>query len=298
MTVTAEMVKDLRKKSGVGIMECKSALKEAGGDMDAALDILRKKGAAKAAKKADRSTTEGAIGGAVKGNVAALVEVRCETDFVARNENFQKLCAALAEHVAATGLDEDDDAFLARQYTGDTSKTVNDLVTEKIQELGENLTIGRRVRLERSGAGGFGMYIHAGGGMAALVEVDAGTEEAAASPEFEGALKDLAMQVVASNPIAVGPDDVPEDVLAKEKEIFEAQAKESGKPDKIIPKIVEGRVRKFYTEACLLEQPFVKDTDKSVGQWLGETGKKLGAELAVRRFSRLQLGEAPAGMNE
>lgn len=291
MTITAEMVKDLRKKSGVGIMECKSALKEAGGDMDAALDILRKKGAAKAAKKADRSTSEGAIGGAVKGNAAALVEVKCETDFVARNESFQTLITALAEHVAATGLDEDDEAFLAKPFTGETSKAVNDVITEKIQELGENLTIGRRVRLERSGAGGFGMYIHAGGAMAALVDVDAGSEEAAATPEFGSVLKDLAMQVVASQPIAVRPDDVPSDLLAKEREIFEAQARESGKPDNLIPKIVEGRLKKFYAEACLLEQPFVKDTDKSVGKWLDETGKKLGAELTARRFARLRLGE-------
>lgn len=291
MAISADMVKDLRKKSGAGIMECKDALKESDGDMEAALDLLRKKGISKAAKKADRSTKEGAVSGIIAGKTAVMVEIKCETDFVARNEKFQDLCKGLAEHVASSDFTEDDDAFAEQAYSADTSKKIKDVLTGNIHEIGENLVIGRRTRFDLSGPGGFGLYIHGGGSIGVLVEVSAESDDVASKPGFSELCKDLAMHTAASHPIAIAPEDVPEDVLAKEREIFEAQAKESGKPDNIIPKIVEGRVKKFFAEACLLEQAFVKDPDKSVKSVIGEKAKELGGAIKVNRFKRFQLGE-------
>jgi len=290
MAISADMVKDLRKQSGAGIMECKEALKESDGDMNAALDIFRKKGAGKAAKKADRSTKEGAVAGTVSGNIGAIVELKCETDFVARNDKFQELCQSLAEHVAVADFVEDDEAFLEQAFTSTPAKSIKDVLNESVHELGENLVMGRRTRFELDGPGGYGLYIHGVGSIGVLVEVKC-SAEATSSPDFQNLCKDLAMHIAASNPIAVSADDVPAETLAKEREIFEAQAKESGKPDNIVPKIVEGRIKKYYTEVCLLEQPFVKDPDKSVKALLDEAGKGLGGPVTVSRFCRLQLGE-------
>jgi len=289
MTITADMIKELRQRSGAGIMECKQALKEVDGDPEAALDFLRKKGASKAAKKAERSTREGAVSGAVSGASAALVEVKCETDFVARNEKFQELCKTLAAHVAAADLAADDAAFEGQRLAG--GKTVKNLLTEKIHELGENITLGRREKFEKEGPGGFGLYIHGVGSIGALVEVGAASDDVAGGEVFTELCRDLAMQITASNPVAVDQNSLPGDVVAREREILEAQVRETGKPDSLVPKIVEGKLRKFYTEACLLEQPFIKDTEKNVKQHIEQTGKTLGAPVTVRRFCRFQLGE-------
>ena len=292
MTVSASMVKDLRVKSGAGIMECKEALKESEGDLEAALDFLRKKGAAKAAKKADRSTKEGSVAGASDGKVAALIEIKCETDFVARNDKFQAFCKSLAEHTQAAGPGENDEAFLAQPFASNTSISVKEAIEKNVHEVGENIVVGRRVSFELSGAGAFGLYIHAGGAIGALVELGCGKEETVGSDAFATLAKDIAMQVAASPAtVAVTSDDLPVDVVEREKSIFEAQAKESGKPDKIIPKIVEGMTKKFFKEACLVDQVFVKDTDKTIDALLKESGKAMGDEISVRRFSRLQLGE-------
>jgi len=290
VTISSDMVKDLRAKSGAGIMECKEALAETNGDMEAALDFLRKKGAAKAAKKADRSTKEGAIAGVVSGNTASLAEIKCETDFVGRNDVFQKLVKDIAAHVAASS-EVDDEAFLTQPFTANTSQKVGDAITAKIHELGENLVVGRRVRFDLSGNGGFGCYIHGGGSIGALVEVGCANADIAGKDKFKDLCKDIAMQIAASSPIGVTSDQIPADVLAREKAVFEAQAAESGKPANIIPKIVEGRIQKFYSEVCLLEQVFVKDPEKTIKKLLAEAGKELGGEVTVRRFRRLQLGE-------
>ncbi|MBI5814932.1 MAG: elongation factor Ts [Nitrospinae bacterium] len=289
-TITSEMVKDLRQRSGAGIMECKEALGETGGDMEAALDFLRKKGAAKAAKKADRSTKEGAIAGIATDKSAALAELKCETDFVGRNDVFQKLVKDITAHVLSSPQ-ADDAAFAAQPFASDASRTVNDIVTAKIHELGENITIGRRVRFDLSGPGGFGLYIHGGGSIGVLVEVGSASADIAGKDKFKELCRDIAMHVAASSPIAVTPAEVPADLLAREKAVFEAQAAESGKPANIIPKIVEGRVAKYYSESCLIEQAFVKDPDKSVKKLLAEASKELGGEVTIRRFRRLQLGE-------
>lgn len=290
MTISADMIKTLRQSSGAGIMECKEALKETDGDMDAALEFLRKKGSSKAAKKADRSTKEGAVGGMVVDSVGAIVEVKCETDFVARNDKFQELTRELAGHVARSPEAADDEAFLAQAWAEDPSKTVNDVITARIHELGENIVIGRREKITLAG-GGLGLYIHGVGGLGALVEVSCESGEAAETEKFSDLCRDIAMHVVAANPLSVSVDDLPPEVVEKEREIFEVQTRESGKPEKIIPKIVEGRLKKYYTEACLLEQPFVKDPDRSVKKLLEDAGKELGSPVEVRRFVRYQLGE-------
>lgn len=291
MTISADMIKTLRQSSGAGIMECKEALKETDGDMDAALEFLRKKGSSKAAKKADRSTKEGAVGGVADGSVGAIVEVKCETDFVARNDKFQELTKSLAGHVAKSPEAADDEAFLAQAWADDPSKTVNDVITASIHELGENIVVGRREKVTLDGDGGFGLYIHGVGGLGALVEVACGSAEVAGTEKFSELCRDLAMHVVASHPLSVSVNDLPQEVVAKEREIFEAQTRESGKPENIIPKIVEGRLKKYYTEACLLEQPFVKDPDRSVKKLLEDAGKEIGSTVEVKRFVRYQLGE-------
>ncbi|HEB71284.1 MAG TPA: elongation factor Ts [Nitrospirae bacterium] len=291
MTISAEMIKDLRARSGAGIMECKDALKQTEGDTEEALDYLRKKGSSAAEKKAGRSTREGAVGGAVTGGSGSLIEVKCETDFVARNEKFQELVKNLAEHLVKSEFVEDEDSFMDQPFSEDASHTVKSVITEKIRELGENIAIGRRALYQKSDPGGFGMYIHGVGGIGVIVEVSCATQETADNEAFRGLCRDLAMHVAASNPLSIGIDDLPPEVVAREKEIFEAQARESGKPDKIIPKIIEGKLKKYYKEVCLLEQAFVKDTDKSVKGLLEEAGKEMGEPVAVTRFSRFQLGE-------
>jgi len=291
MTISAEMIKDLRTRSGAGIMECKDALKQTDGDTEEALDYLRKKGSSAAEKKAGRSTKEGVVGGVVVDGTGALIEVKCETDFVARNEKFQELAKNLAEHLAKSEFAESEDSFMDQPFSENMSQTIKSVITDKIRELGENIVIGRRVRYHKSDSGGFGLYIHGVGGLGVLVEVSLASEETAKSEAFKGLCHDLAMQVAASNPLSIGVDELSPEVVAREKEIFEAQAKESGKPEKIIPKIIEGKLKKYYAEVCLLEQAFVKDTDKTVKSLLEEAGKKMGEPVAVTRFSRFQLGE-------
>ncbi len=290
MTISAVMVKDLRRLSGAGIMECKEALKESGGDVDSALEFLRKKGAAKAAKKADRSTKEGAINVQISGGSAALVELKCETDFVSRNDKFQSLCAQLATQALKEGPQADEEAFMSLS-SGNGSKTISDLVTESIHELGENILLGRRVWMETGGDGGLGVYVHGAGSIGVLVDVACDSADATGKEEFKTLLKDISMHIAAANPSAIDEGDIPEEALTKEREIFEAQAKESGKPDKIIPRIVEGKIKKYYKEVCLLKQAYVKDPDKSVKEYIDETAKNLGASISIRKFSRIQLGE-------
>lgn len=292
MTITAPMVKDLRSKSGAGIMECKEALNESAGDIEAALDFLRKKGAAKAAKKADRSTKEGSIAGLLSDKKASLVELKCETDFVAMNEKFKAFTTKLAEQTLKNGEGSDEADFSGQAFIDDESKTVNDAITEAIHEIGENIVIGRRVRYELVGAGVFGLYIHAGDSIGALVELGCEKVATSTNDKFVALAKDMGMQIAAvPTTIAITPGDLPQEVIDHEKSIFEGQAKESGKPEKIIPKIVEGMTKKFFKEACLIEQAFVKDTDKNIGALLAELGKELGDEITIRRFSRFQLGE-------
>ncbi len=271
MAVTAAMVKELRERTGAGMMECKNALVDVGGDMEAAVEALRKSGLAKADKKAARVAAEGRIvlAASEDGSRAVLVEVNCETDFVAKDENF----LGFAERVAARALEtgaSDVDALMA---TADDTQTLEHARQELVAKIGENVQV-RRVEQAISD-GLLGSYVH-GGRIGVLVELDGGTAELA---------RDLAMHVAAMSPAYVSPEEVPEEVLQKEKEILAAQAQDSGKPAEIVEKMVSGRLHKHLAEITLTGQPFVKDGDVKVGKLLAQHG------ASVRRFIRMVVGE-------
>lgn len=268
--ITAAMVKDLRERTGAGMMDCKKALVETNGDEKAAADWLREKGIAKAAKKSGRIAAEGAVAAYVSkdGKVGVLLEVNCETDFAANNENFRALEKEIAEHIA-TAAPKDVDALNASKIGG---KTVETLVTEATATIGEKISIRRFVRYETKGM--LASYIHMGGKIGVLVELEGGNDQLG---------KDIAMQIAASSPLAVDRTGVASEDLEHEKEVLRKQALEEGKPEKIVEKMVEGRINKFYKEVCLIEQIFVKDTEKTVKDILGKA--------KVLQFTRYQLGE-------
>lgn len=272
MTITAETVKTLRERTGAGMMECKKALVETGGDLDAAAELMRKAGLAKADKKAARTAAEGvlAVAKSTDGRSAALVEVNCETDFVARQPEFQAFAAAVAE--AALGSAADDPESLGRLALAG-GKSVDDARRELIARIGENITVRRAGRI--SAPGRIGSYVH-GIRIGTLVGVQGGDESLA---------KDLAMHVAAANPQYVQPEDVPAAIVAKEREILTAQAAVEGKPANIVEKMVEGRLRKYLGEICLTGQPFVKDPDTAVGKLLQQAG------ATVTGFLRFEVGE-------
>ncbi len=290
MEITAKMVKDLRESTGAGMMDCKKALTEAEGDMERAVDILRTKGLAALAKKAGRATHEGVIAGNVSdsGLVGALVEVNCETDFVARNADFQAFVADLAAHVASAAP-ADMDEFMSQPMTG-RDLTVERVLGEVVAKLGENMVIARFTRFEREAAGLQTVYIHGVGNIGVLVEL-AVDGEVVSADALTALGKDVAMQIAAAAPVAVRREDVPADVVEHEMAIYKAQAAESGKPEQIQEKIALGRMDKFYKEVALLEQAFVKDPDITVEQRVAAGGTDAGATITVTRFDRWVLGE-------
>ena len=275
MAITASLVKELRERTGAGMMECKKALVQTGGDIEAAIELMRKSGQAKAAKRAGRTAAEGVIVIAQDdaSRRAAMVEVNCETDFVAKDENFATFAAAVGER-ALNGAASELEELLNQPLRDGDATTVNEAREALIAKIGENMNVRRFTRFDNA-QGEIYSYRH-GVRIGVLVELEGGDATLG---------KDLAMHVAASNPLCVAAEDVPADVLAKEKEIFKAQAMESGKPENIIEKIVDGRVRKYLAEVTLLGQPFVKDTDTSVEKLL----KKAGAR--VLRFQRMEVGE-------
>lgn len=274
--ISAAQVKELREATNVGMMECKKALAEAGGDMDAAIKLLRERGLAYAGKRADRAANEGLVAAEVGdgGKVGAMVEVNCETDFVARNEVFQ----AFVADVTKRALDEE----------GDLAATINDDLIAKIAETGENLKLGRFDRYVLDGSGVVASYIHLGGKVGVLMEVGCEKDETPAQDAFKEVAKDITLHIAACNPAHLGREDVPADALEAEKEIFAKQAE--GKPENIIEKIVTGKIEKYYSQICLLEQGFVKDPDVSVAALLEKVGKDLGDTLSIRRYVRYQIG--------
>ena len=284
MEITAEMVKTLRDKTDVGMMDCKKALKETGGDMEEAIAYLRQKGLAVAGKRAGRATSEGTVWAHIAPDhqTGVLLEVNCESDFVAKTDSFQELGSRLAEQLAAAAL-ETVEELLTQPAPHLPSLTVSDYVNEVIAKTGEKCHVRRFVRYQGDLVVA---YIHHGGKIGVMLELSG----AGAAPEAVAAAKDLAMQVAAANPLSVSRDEVPADTVAKEKAIYAAQAAESGKPANIIEKMVVGRLEKFYKEVCLLQQPFVKNPDQTVTQFLKEVGQKLGKDLQVKRFTRYQVG--------
>jgi elongation factor Ts len=284
LEITAELVKTLRDKTDAGMMDCKKALKETGGDLEAAVAYLRQKGLAVAAKRAGRAATEGTIWAHIAPDhkSGVLLEVNCETDFVAKTDSFVELGNRLAEQLAGSAL-ASVEALLAEPCPHQPGLTVNDYLNEVIAKTGEKCEIRRFVRY---GGEMVAAYIHHGGKIGVLVELSG----AGPAPEAEAAAKDVAMQIAAANPLAVSREDVSAEAVAKEKAIFEAHARESGKPENIIEKMVTGRLEKFYKEVCLLQQPFVKNPEQTVAQYLKEVGQRLGLEVKVKRFARYQVG--------
>ncbi len=285
MSITASMVGELRTKTGAGMMDCKKALTESAGDMDKAVDILRKKGLAAASKKAGRVAAEGMVVAAGAGNRGAVVEVNAETDFVAKNELFQKFAGTVAE-VVLSKAPADVEALKALPFPS-TGRTVGEELTQQIATIGENMDIRRFARCEVS-SGVVANYIHGAGKIGTLVELSTAKGDDARVLDLA---RQLAMHVAAASPQYLRREEVPAEVVDKEKEIMRAKAKESGKPENILDKIIEGQVNKFFGEVCLLEQAFVIDPDQKVGKVVEKLGKEIGSEVLLSRYSRLQLGE-------
>lgn len=284
--ITSAAVKELREMTGCGMMDCKKALTETGGDKEKAIEWLREKGLAASAKKAGRIAAEGLVDAYVcdECGVGVLVEVNSETDFVAKNAEFQEFVKGVAQVIAKTNP-KDVEALKEEKYV-DSDLTVADMLREKILTIGENLIIRRFVRYEGVNVS----YIHGGGRIGVLVNFDT-SAEIAAKPEFKELAKDVAMQIAAANPSFLDRDSVPAEVVEKEKEILSVQAANEGKPANIIEKMVTGRINKFYQENCLVEQAFVKDPDISVKKLLETKGKELGGSVKVAAFTRFEKGE-------
>ena len=279
--ISAQMVKELRDKTGAGMMDCKKALQENDGDVEKSVDWLRQKGIAKAAKKSGRATSEGLVTAAhsADGKTVALAALCCETDFVARGEKFQEYAQSLSKVV----LDKnpaDKEALEALLGNG---------LSEQIAIVGENMTLGDFARFERQGAGSIGLYIHANNKIGVLVDIETADDAAVQKPAFAELAKNLAMQIAAASPLAVDPSCLDQAVVDREREVYRQKALEEGKPANIVDKIVEGAVKKFYKEACLLEQLFIRDDKKTIADVLKDAGKELGA-VKVVRFVRIQLG--------
>ncbi len=284
MSITAKAVKQLREQTGAGMMDCKKALVEVDGDFEKAVEYLQVKGIAKAAKKASRVAAEGLVGAWVSDDnrVAALVEVNCETDFVARNDEFIAFTNDLAAHAGASDY-ADLDAFLASTMNGET---IADTTKAKVASIGENISVRRFHRVALTEPGNVSGYIHTGGRVGVLV-----TLNATADADVAEAARDIAMHVAAMNPAFGRVEDVSDEIVERERRVLTEQAAESGKPPEIIAKMIEGRLKKWKKEICLLDQPFVKDGDLSVAQFVAKTGKDAGVGLEFANFIRFERGE-------
>lgn len=293
MAFTAKDVATLREKTGCGMMDCKKALTEADGNMDAAMDILREKGLAAATKKAGRIAAEGVAYAVTNeaGNVGVVIEVNAETDFVAKNAEFQSFVNTCAETIIANNP-ADMDALMKTKVVG-SDMTVEALVQEKVLTIGENIKIRRFERYE----GVVATYIHAAGRIGVMVKFDT-SAEIAAKDEFKAYAKDIAMQVAAANPSYLDEAAVPADVVEHEKKILTEQVINEGKPEKIAEKIVMGKLGKYFKEVCLLDQPFVKDGDVSVQKYTENTAKTLGGDIKIVSFVRFEKGEGLEKRND
>jgi elongation factor Ts len=274
MTVTAQMVKELREKTGAGMMDCKKALTEVNGDMEAAVDFLREKGLSSAAKKADRIAAEGITSIYINGNEAVLLEVNAETDFVAKNEGFQTLVQELAEHLLAVKPANVDEAYETKLENG---LSVADHISNAVAKIGEKITLRRFEIRTKTDADAFGPYLHMGGRIGVLVILEGSQDEQAA--------KDLAMHVAALNPKYVSRDQVSEEEVERERKVLTEQALNEGKPENIVAKMVEGRIGKYFEEICVLDQAFVKNSDQKVRDFVKTTGG------TFTEFIRYEVGE-------
>ena len=273
--IDAQLVKTLREKTNAGLMECKRALAETNGDLEAAIDVLRKKGAASAAKKADRDAKEGVIAQVILpgAKVGVLVEINCETDFVAKNDGFRAFTEEIARKIGSEpGADLEADRVAA------------------VQKIGENVQIRRSERVEVTGPGAVAAYIHTGGKVGVIVEVGAAKEETSSTEDFKQLVRDITLQIAAANPISVDRSSVPAGTIERERAIYKDQVP-PGKPANIIDKIIDGKMDKFFSGVCLVDQAFIKNPDQTIAQLIAEKGKSLGDTLTIRRFIRYMVGE-------
>lgn len=277
MNITAAMVKELRDETGLGMMECKNALVETQGDKQAAIKVLRERGLAIAGKKAERVAKDGRVGCEIYdgGKSGVMIEVNCETDFVARNASFQAFMKELVQIAKTVGDNQ-------------LAETVKDQVAAKIAEIGENIVVRRNVKYAVQGDGIIAGYIHLGEKVGVLVEIGCTKADSVNTDGFREAVKDVTLHIAASNPAYLRREDVPADVLQSEREIYAKQVE--GKPANIIQKIVDGKMEKFYQQNCLIEQAFVKDADHTVTEMLKARGDAIGDTLTIRRFVRYQVG--------
>ena len=279
MTITAQAVKELRELTGAGMMDCKKALTETGGDLDEAIKFLRTKGLAAAAKKAHRTASDGIVVVTGDDKVKVVLELNCETDFVARNPEFVSFAEALAEQALTSGV-ADVDALKSQPFSAESEHTVEEAISQKVATIGENVVLNRLTRIEAGDGNSLNSYVHGGGKIGVVVEGAGGID-----PD---ALHDVALHVAAAEPRFVTREEVTEDLLESEREIALKQAMEQGKPEEIAQKIVAGKMEKFFVQEVLLEQAFAKEPDKSVKQYLEDSA---GNEATVVRFVRFKLGE-------
>ena len=286
MNFSAKDVQALREKTGCGMMDCKKALIESQGDMEKAIEILREKGLAAASKKAGRIAAEGVVYSLVNkdSTVGVLLEVNSETDFVAKNEEFMKFVDICAQTV----IDQDPSSVneLLEMMPDDKNEKIADLLRDKILTIGENIKIRRFVRYE----GNVCTYIHGGGRIGVMVNFKV-NEKSALLPSFQELAKDIAMQIAAAVPLFLNKDSVPAETIEKEKEILTAQAINEGKPENIAQKMVMGRISKYYKDVCLLEQPFIKNSDITVSKYIEEKSKEIGEKIEIKSFVRFEKGE-------
>ncbi|MFL0246955.1 translation elongation factor Ts [Candidatus Clostridium stratigraminis] len=285
--ITAQAVKELRERTGAGMMECKKALTETNGDMEKAIENLRERGLAAAAKKAGRVASEGLVETYLaEGNKSgAIVEINCETDFVSANEEFANLSKNIAKQVSTTNAKTVEE-LVEEKYIADNNITIKDAVTALIAKLGENMAVRRFTRFSID-KGLVHSYIHGGGRIGVLVEVACEKD----SDVVLNVAKDIAMQVAAANPLFLNKEQVDADTLEKEKEIYKVQAMNEGKPENIAEKMVQGRIQKYYKENCLIEQVWIRNSDYTITKYLQEKSKEIGAPITVTRFVRFEKGE-------
>lgn len=292
MAITATQINELRKSTGAGMLDCKKALEQTDGDFEKAVDFLRTKGLAAAAKKAGRAATEGMVAAFISDDLkqGVLIEVNSETDFVAKNDTFQSFVAAIGAHIMATSPASVEE-MLTQKFSGDNSKTVLEYLNASIAIIGENIQLRRFAKYDVTGDGAVGAYIHAGGKIGVMVQIASPALCDANKDQLLAFVKDISMHSAAAAPAFVTRDQVPTDILEREKDVYRVKAKESGKPDAIIEKIILGQINKFYGDICLLEQSFVKDTDRSIKQVADDCGKTVGGAVTITRFERYVLGE-------
>ncbi|MFN7906160.1 MAG: translation elongation factor Ts [Pseudobdellovibrionaceae bacterium] len=284
MSISATLVKELRENTNAGMMDWKRALAENNGDFEAAIEWLRVKGLSSAAKKSDRIAAEGAVSAFLSEKVGVLVEINSETDFVARNDNFRNFVKDIAEHVANSSSTEN---LLDQAFNKNPAVKIGEYLKENIAKIGENIVLRRQERYPMAANTVVQTYIHGEGKIGVMIEIVG----AGISQETKTLATDICLHIAAMNPMAISSEQIPGDVVAKEREILKAKNLEAGKKAEMIDKIVDGQIRKFLAENCLLDQQFVKNPDLKVSDYVIQVGKKIGATLTVKRFVRFELGE-------